>query len=139
MHPVAETVRTVKDSIRTEVRFHKKDTTITIPGDTSYIRIPITQLTGEPVSVKTGRATATVKKIGESIEVMCKCDEYKKLIGLMEKHINTLHHKIETSEETRTEFEKYVPWYIKVLAWIGGVFLVLIVGRIALKSIKPKL
>lgn len=139
VHPVAETVRTVKDSTWTEVKFHKKDTTITIPGAVTVITIPIEDITATPVRKSSGRATVSVSRSGDNIECECECAEEHHRIELLEKEISHLQKIVELQKETRTEYEKYVPWYIKVLAWIGGVFLVLIVGRIALKSIKPKL
>lgn len=132
----AETIRTVKDSITTTVRYHKKDTTITIPGDTSYIRIPITRLSEEPVTQTTGRATASVKKTGDNVEVECRCEEYEELITLFEKHVETLHQKLDSQQDTQIIKDKYVPWHINTLAWVGAISLGIAIGRIGLKFLK---
>lgn len=133
----AETIRTVRDSIATTVRYHKKDTTITIPGDTSYIRIPVTRLSEEPVTQTTGRATASVKKTGDDVEVECRCEEYEELITLFEKHVETLHQRLDSQQKTHIVTEKYVPWYINIFAWAGAISLGIVIGRLGLKILKP--
>lgn len=121
--PSTETIHTVKDSSWTEVKYHKKDTTITIPGAVSYITVPISTLTETPIKNTSGHSTVSVKRTGDVLEVVCECAEYKQRIAYLETEITHLHKIIELHKQLKTEPYPFVPWTIKILAWIGGIAL----------------
>ncbi|MBK5213632.1 MAG: hypothetical protein JJE55_08240 [Flavobacteriaceae bacterium] len=123
----------MKDSTWTEVKYHKKDTTITIPGDVSYISLPISEITENPVKKSSGRSTATVSRSGDNIQVQCECAEFKQTISYLETEITHLREIIDLQKQISTVPVQFVPWYIKTLAWIGGAALVGVVFLIAKK------
>jgi hypothetical protein len=57
-------------------------------------------------------------------------------LRLQEKTINELRNK--ETIKTIVEKEKYVPFFIKLLAWIGGICMLLSVLILVIKFIKPK-
>ena len=134
--PSTESIHTVKDSTWTVTKYHKKDTVITIPGDVSYITVPIKDVNETPVTKTSGRSTATVKRTGDMLEIVCECAEFKQKIEYLETEITHLQKIIELQKELKTEPYPYVPWYYKILAWIGGIALVLCGGLLAFKLLK---
>ncbi|MEH6405760.1 MAG: hypothetical protein V7767_00620 [Leeuwenhoekiella sp.] len=128
---------TEKDSTWTKVSTIKRDTIITIPGDSIKIRIPILDITEEPVTRYGVRSSASVRKENEDLVIDCKCDEYKQQIELMEKLIEQHETYEKLLKETVLKPERYVPWYIKILAWIGGISILGIGVIVTIKFIKP--
>lgn len=135
--PTLTTKTTVKDSVWTEVQKVKRDTVITIPGDTTFISIPYYELTETPIKRTSGRSTASIKKVGDQIKVQCECLEYKAKIEFLETIIAQYQKIQELTENTIIVPEKFVPWYTKILAWAGGIAIAFGVGMIVLKFIKP--
>tara|TARA_R100001369_G_scaffold58031_3_gene84849 strand:- start:417 stop:896 length:480 start_codon:yes stop_codon:yes gene_type:complete len=122
--PTKETVRTVKDSTITEVTYQKRDTTIIIPGDTLKVRVPFTEITKEPFIKKSGRSTAIITRKGDSIDVECITEELLQRFEIVDKMIKELR-LIQESEKQRIEIPvRYIPWWIEILAWIGGAALI---------------
>lgn len=132
-----ETIRTVKDSTVTEVTYHKRDTTITIPGDTTRIIVPFAEITKEPIRRTTGRTTAVISRDGDYLNVECITEELQQRLELFDKVIDQLR-TIQESEKTTIEVPvKFVPWTTKVLAWIGGIALGAIAVLAGIKFLKP--
>lgn len=127
----------VTDSSWTKVRTVSRDTIIIIPGDTTRLSIPVYEITERPIKKTIGRATATVSRQGENIEVSCECAEYKHKIELLETIIEKQQLIIDQQKLTTTVPEKYVPWYITALAWIGGAALAAGIVLVVLKFLKP--
>lgn len=137
VRPSVQNVHTVKDSTWTVIKYHQKDTTITIPGDVSYISLPISQITEKPTTKTSGRSTASVKRSGDNIEVQCECVEFKQKISYLEAEITHLQKIVDLQKQITVEPYAYIPWYIKILAWIGGAaslgFALLIAKKLFLK------
>jgi valyl-tRNA synthetase len=132
-----ETIRTVKDSTVTEVTYHKRDTVITIPGDTTRISVPFTEITNEPIRKTTGRTTAIISRDGDNVNVECITEELQQKLDLIDKVIKQLR-TIQESEKTTIEVPvKFVPWTTKILAWIGGIALGAIAVLLGIKFLKP--
>jgi len=133
--PKVETHKTVTDTTTTKVRVETKYDTIRIPGDTVTIRVPFEKLTEQPIvfASKTGHIKAAVSKTNDLVEVQCYVDELIKIIESQNTTIETLTKRLETQETTITETEYKTPWYMKALALIGGIVL-LIFG---IKYFKP--
>ena len=121
--PSTETIHTVKDSSWTEVKYHKKDTTITIPGAVSFITLPFSELTDIPVKKTIGHSTVSLKRSGDNIEAVCECVAYKQRITYLEKETTMLRQLLDLQKQLTTKPYPYVPWYIKMLAWMGGICL----------------
>ena len=120
-----ETVRTVKDSTFTEVTYKKRDTTIIIPGDTLKVKVPITEITKEPVTRTNGRNTVIIRREGNDLDIECLNEEMEQRFELLEKWIKE--NKTKTVQvQTTTEIPvRYIPGFVKTLAWIGGIALAL--------------
>lgn len=132
-----ETIRTVKDSTITEVRYKKRDTVITIPGDTTRVTIPFHEITNEPFTRTNGRTTAVITREGENINVECIAEELQQRLELFDKVIAQLR-TIQETEKQKIEIPvRYVPWHIKSLAWIGAIALGAIGVLGGLKFLKP--
>ncbi|MBK5213367.1 MAG: hypothetical protein JJE55_06880 [Flavobacteriaceae bacterium] len=132
-----ETIHTVKDSTVTEVTYHKHDTVIVIPGDTTRITVPISEITKEPIKRKNGRTTAIITRDGDNVNVECITEELQQRLELFDKVIQQLR-TIQESEKTTIEVPvKFVPWTTKILAWIGGIALIGLVALVGFKFLKP--
>lgn len=135
--PSTQSNQKVTDSSWTKVRTVARDTVIIVPGDTTRLSIPVYEITERPITKTIGRATATVSRSGNNIEVSCECAEFKKKIELLETIIEKQQKIIDQQIEITSVPVKYVPWYTQTLAWIGGVALAAGVVLVALKFIKP--
>lgn len=133
----SETIKTVKDSTVTEVTYHKRDTTIVIPGDTTRISVPFHEITKEPIKRKTGRTTAIISRDGDNINVECITEELQEKLELFDKIINQLRTIQETEKTTIEVPVKFIPWYTNILAWIGGISLGALVLMLGIKFLKP--
>lgn len=126
-----------KDSTVTTVTQIKRQEIVTVPGDSIKIRIPILDLSDTPITKKSTRATATVRKVDGNIEVDCKCEQYLAQIEVMDKLIETQRQLIKMSMETRVEEVRYVPWYHKVLSFIGLMAVLYLGIKIGTRIAKP--
>lgn len=127
---------TIKDSTVTKVTYRKRDTTITIPGDTLKVKIPFYELTPEPQTFKSGTQKAKVSlSEDEQLNIECITEDVDRLFELIDTVKSTLHTIDTTKKETIIVPELYVPWFIKILAWAGGISLAFIASLFILKFI----
>lgn len=129
---------TVKDSTVTEVRYHHRDTVITIPGDTLKFTVPVTEITRQGQTFTQGHQTVKISSddLG-NISVECINAAMERIIELEDKIISTLRTIESNTQETIIVPEPYTPWYTKALAWLGGIMLLLMGIAILTKTIKP--
>ena len=127
---------TVKDS--TVVTFKPVDTIITVPEEKVRIEVPVSELNEVPLVKKGERTTLSISMIGEVLSAECKAEQLERKIQLMEKTIARLRSTTTDRTETIIQEVKYVPWYIKTLAWIGGITLLVFGIRFAYNFYKPK-
>jgi hypothetical protein len=118
--------KTVKDSIHTEITYHKKDTVIIIQGDTLKLKLPITQITESPISVRGYNTEMLISKINEQIEVFCNYDELTFLIQLQEKQIRQFEQLKINSDRLEVVKQKYIPKWAKTLLIIGSISTILL-------------
>lgn len=133
--PTRQLTRVVKDSTVTEINYVKRDTFITIPGDTLRFKLPATEITEKPIIRTRNNTTAIISRNGNDIDFQCITDSLSLRLELMDKHIKELHSIIDTSTETITETEYKTPWYSKALNVIAIGFLLFIAGKMAWKRI----
>jgi len=126
---------TVTDS--TVVKFTPVDTLISIPADSVRIVTNVNSLSEIPIIKKGKRATLSISRIGEIITADCKTEALEAKIRLLNKEIEHFR-KVETDRsEVKIVPERFVPWTVKYLAWIGGIFLLFLVGKLILKFYNP--
>lgn len=137
--PTRDTVKTVTENTRTDVRYITQIDTIKIASDVVKIHIPLKKLGETPISKTSdnGRATATISKKNENLEVICECAEETRIIETQNKIIETLTEKLETVDNTVTIIEYKTPWYAKALATIGIATIIVVIFGLGTRYLKP--
>ena len=129
----------VYDSI-TYIETIKLDTlVITLPGDTSYIEVPITTL--EDLGILADNSKQKVElKVEDGIiklRTICKEDSLQVVISELTKELSEK--QIEVQYVDKPVPVKFTPKWVKTLAWIGVVCILLIILYILYKVFKPKI
>jgi len=137
--PQRSSERMVKDSTWREIKYIPVDTTFTMPGDSVRLAVPLRDLGRKPITrtSKSGRTTASVSREKETILVDCKVEELQKELQLLKERITEYRHFLETTSESIVIPQPYVPKPVKVLAWIGGIFILLAITGVILFIKKP--
>lgn len=137
--PTVEKSRIVKDSTSTVIRIVPRDTIVPVPGDSVRVQVPLKDLGIVPVTgiSKSGNLKASVSRVNDQIIVDCDVKELELKLQLLDKEIQILKSKLITEAERIEVPVKFVPWWVKTLAWAGGILIALIVLKLILKSIKP--
>lgn len=123
----------IKDSISSVSRIIPRDTLITVPKDSIKVSVKLSRLTEKPQDFisKSGKNKAKISLTGDDLEVECIFEELKLQIKLLDKELQVEKYKFENSQKVTEVPIPYIPWYVKTLAWIGGIFLGLfIIGTI---------
>lgn len=123
--PLCTEVHTVvKDSTFTTVTFKPIDTIIRIPKDSVRIQTLVSELTPIPLVKNSANGLkAVVKREGDQILFDCIADSLQAEIQLLQKEIENFRSVKTQTIKTQEIPVKYVPWYTKTLAWIGGLLL----------------
>ena len=129
----------VYDSI-TYIETIKLDTlVITLPGDTSYIEVPI--MTLEDLGILADNSKQKVElKVEDGIiklRTICKEDSLQVVISELTKELSEK--QIEVQYVDKPVPVKFTPKWVKTLAWIGVVCILLIILYILYKVFKPKI
>lgn len=126
------------DSVHTIVQVLTRDTNIIAPPAAARLQVKLDRVHEDmkPVSVvdKQAKIKLSITNRGELL-AECECDTLAIRASL--KDTNTL----TKSEKAITKYPppeliKYVPWYVKILAWVGGLVLIYVGIHFALKGIK---
>lgn len=128
---------TVKDS--TVVKLTPVDTTIITPGESLKIVKPVSEISQEPIIQKGERTTLSVSVIDGVLTAHCEAEALRNKIRLMQKQIDRYREELTLKKDTITVRERYVPWYYKTLAFIGGIWLLVFLIRQGINLYKPKL
>lgn len=115
-----ETNSTRKDSIHTAVNYKRKDTIITVPGQTLKLSVPFLQLGNAPATTKTERGSLTVSKDGDNIIAECNIDDYKATISILEKTITVFKETVITQQTTIEKQQSIIDRLGNILMWVGG-------------------
>lgn len=121
---------TVKDSISTVVSIVPHDTIIKVAAESAQIRVPISELSEKPILKTAGKITASVKKVDNTVEVDCHTEEYELKIALLNKIISTYKQQVKETKSVEKVPVKYIPKVVKLLAWCGAFFLVVIIAGV---------
>jgi len=112
---------------------------ITLPGDTSYIEVPITTL--EDLGILADNSKQKVElKVEDGIiklRTICKEDSLQVVISELTKELSEK--QIEVQYVDKPVPVKFTPKWVKTLAWIGVVCILLIILYILYKVFKPKI
>lgn len=130
----------VRDSTVTTVTVVPRDTLVKVPGDSLRLTTTIAELRKALYITETrNRLTAAIGLQGDSLTVDCKIDSLLLELELRDKTINTLRDRLEKKATVEYVPEKYVPFLVKLLAWVGGLTLVYLGFKAALTYFKIKI
>lgn len=136
--PLATTVSTL-DSTHVEKTVRLRDTIVNLPFYKVGIISAAKDLTGDPISKRNGNATVNLYKKNDSIYASAACDSLELQLQLKDSIISSFREvKTATTVTLPPEQVKFTPWYMKALAWIGGISLLYILIKVAYTLYKPK-
>jgi len=113
------------------------DTTVSFPADSVRIVSSVNSLSEIPTVKKGERATLSISRLGEIITADCKAEALEAKIRLLNKEIEHFREVKTDRSETVIVPERFVPWTVKYLAWIGGIFLLFHGIKLILKFYNP--
>ncbi len=124
---VAETTETTDTTI-IERTVTEHSVPVLSPRDTTFIELPIVMVKNGFKAEKKGskNAKATIQVKDDTLHFDCECDS-QQIIGKYLSENKTITNKTNTVT-IRYVPVKYVPKGVKVLAWIGGVALLISIG-----------
>lgn len=129
---------TQKDSVVTVTQI--RDTTINIPGETVYIEDTLfCDSLGNVYASRLAEKDGTIIKLQSRIrdnkyKVIAKTDTiYRTIKG------NTVYKTRLITKTTKPERIKYIPSWVNFLAWLGFIFLLIIIIYVIYRLIKSKL
>jgi hypothetical protein len=134
----------IKDSIITKdtIIYRDKIVPYYIKGDTVFAekKVPVT-VDISPIWTQTEYASASAWVEGSrlKLQLIQKDQTIKIIIDSAFKEVSHWQEMYNNKEVTKVVTEKYIPKIVKVFAWIGGIFLVLVIFYIAYKIFKPKI
>lgn len=122
---VIMTEKKVTDSTFVEKSVTKREVAVAVPSSHSEIRMPVKNLTNEPIKKKQGQATVTLHKEQEDIIATADCEELELKIQVQDSLIKSLRTKI-TETISHKPRDDNGNWYDKVLKNTGLIFLLLL-------------
>lgn len=125
-----------KDTITVSTLIQERDTSIVAPSAKVSINIPLKDIiNGFKSDLKQDRqAKARVRVLNDALHVECICDTLAIIAKIKDKYSSEVR-KIE-SKQTIIVPEKYIPWSVLLLAWIGGGAILLIILSLILNRLK---
>jgi hypothetical protein len=129
---------TQKDSTVTVIQY--KDTTIEIPGETVFIEDTLfCDSLGNVYASRLSEKDGTILKLQARIKdnkykVIAKTDTIYKLVPG-----NTVYKTQVVTKTLKPEKIKYIPGWVNFLAWIGGIWLIIIILYIIYRLIKAQI
>lgn len=117
----------------------ERDTIVNLPYYKVGVAIHQDKITEDPIFRKTGNARVEVYKKNDSIFATAECDSLELQLKLRDSIISTYTElKTDTTVTLPPEEIKYIPWPVKMLAWIGGLTLLYFGIRFGINFYKPK-
>lgn len=134
--PIVQT-RTVTDTVYTQVETVVRDTVLMAPAAKVDVELQVEAFLKESLKgfeKQFKNATLKVGRINDTIRIECACDTLAIKAQLRDRY---------AKEWRKTEIKdvkevpvKYIPAWIKYLAWLGGAVCVIILGLAAIQIIK---
>lgn len=124
-------MRTETDSTVVEKAVQPRQTLLKLPAESLQVRMPLAELGPVPLLRSGQRAQLRIQKIKDTIIVQASCDSLSRRITVQDSIIHTLR----TIHDKKTTYvdRPYTPWYMKSLAALGGLMLLLVGIAIFLK------
>ena len=135
---ITNTVSTL-DSTYVKSSVKLRDTIIQVPFYKVAVSSLQDKLTEKPIKRTQGNASVELYKKNETIFASASCDSLELELQLRDRIISTFRERSTDTQTTLPQIEvKYIPWIIKMLAWIGGIALLILGIKVALFIYKPK-
>ncbi|MDP1708091.1 MAG: hypothetical protein Q8L89_03385 [Gammaproteobacteria bacterium] len=130
---------TVTDTTQVDRSVRERDTLILIPSATALLNIALGDLTGlsRPWTVQSGHATISAVVLKDTLYMKAHCDSMTLELTMRDSIINTLRSRNSVSETVEIVREPFVPDFVKVLAWIGGIALLLLLIMLIVRMLRP--
>ena len=137
LQPIKTITEMVKDSISTKL-ITVDTLQVLRASDTVKINTLISKLSEVPIIQKSKHTQVSLRKVGNTIEAECIADELRAIIELQKEMIT--HYKEVNRQQTETivEYKKFVPFFTKALAWIGGIVVLTLIVVIAITIFNSK-
>lgn len=90
----------------------------------------------KPILKKQGNATLKIERKWGQLEFTAECDSLQIAAELNDTYTDKHQTKEKTITITKIEKERYVPWWVKILAYVGAGSLSLLAIKTILRSIK---
>ena len=130
----------VKDSVVITESFVTVYDTIIIPRDTMTIIVPLEDLNFKPKTLKSkdGRSSVSLSRKQNNIIATAICDSLEQIIAHQERTIKEQRFRLEQKTiKPEPIIIKESPWLTRMLAWIGGIGLGIIIIPLLLQLIIP--
>ena len=124
----------ITDSVVVEKTVVLRDTVFQAPSAATSLSVSMKEFSKgfkKPVSSQKGHATAILSQVGDRVRVDCLCDSVAIRAQLRDQYEQRLHKQTITQTP---EQSYYTPWYMKALATVGGLSIVLLVAGIIYKT-----
>ncbi|MRG45504.1 hypothetical protein GFS24_10280 [Chitinophaga sp. SYP-B3965] len=125
-----------KDTITVSTLIQERDTSIIAPAAKVSVRIPVKDIiTGFKSDLKKDRqASARIAVKDDVLHVDCICDTLAIIAKVKDRYTNEVR-KIDR-KQTIIVPQKYIPWPVLLLAWIGGGALLLVILSLVINRLK---
>lgn len=123
------------DSITNSTKQVLRDTSIKAPADSAKLNIPVAKILeavkeqakspDKPINVPLGNSKSKQAAVKATIQdgnlkVDCMCDELELMAHIVDTYNSSRQVKTQTITLPPVHI-KYIPWYVSVLAWVGGI------------------
>lgn len=122
-----------------------QDTIVQVPADSSEIQIPVTinaqgEITMPKTVVKNTRSVLTAQVLKGILTGKCVCKELELTVQYQQRTIEKLTKENQLKQKENIQVQtievKFIPTWVKILAWIGATMSLLFIGIIAFKIYK---
>lgn len=109
-----------------------KEIPVPIPGDSIIVEVPVNCPDQDLVDIETSKLIQQIKILNGKL--ISRTEIKPDTIKVTVTEIKTIVKEVIVPQPV-----KYVPKIVKVFAWLGGISIVLVIGWIILKFVKPKI
>lgn len=115
-----------------------RDTILQAPAASATLNADLKDLKeGFKQQSKSNQATASASVAGGKLSVNCDCDSLSIYAKLHDRYSMVQSDRQETiTPPPVIQYDKYVPWWVRFLAWFGGIALVVVAGAFILYRLK---
>ena len=110
--------RNVIDTVKVETKTRVHDTVFVTPKSQVTTHIALSDLGAKPVVKQSQNARIVIKRVNDTVFVEGDCDTLALAAKIKEHFTKEVHDK--ATVQTEIIRQKYIPWWARVLCWVGG-------------------